>query len=312
MSKKYLMWIIAAIVAAGGFFGYQYWRDLQSALPKGIASGNGRIEAKLVDIAAKEPLRVKQILVDEGTLVKPGDVLVRMDTATLQAQLAEARLNVAATRQKAAISKASINRSKAQIELAKIEVKRSTALVAERAGSQRELDMRRTALQTTSAGLEEEEAKLSTNEQEVKVAEANVATIQTRIDDATLTSPVKGRVLYRLAEVGEVLGAGGKALTLVNLDDVYMEIFLPSEQAARLKIGAEARLHHGRCSGPRHRGICQLRIARSPIHPEASRDEERARQADVPSQDPRPGRDGGVLHRHRQNGDARSRLCEAE
>ena len=69
-----------------------------------------------------------------------------------------------------------------------------------------------------------------------------MATIQTRIDDATLTSPVTGRVLYRLAEVGEVLAAGGKALTLVNLDDVYMEIFLPSEQAARLKIGAEARL----------------------------------------------------------------------
>lgn len=242
MSRKYLMWIVVAAIGVGGFFGYQYWRDMRSALPKGIASGNGRIEAKLVDIAAKEPLRVKEILVDEGDLVKPGEVLVRMDTATLEAQLAEARLNVAATRQKAAISKASITRSKAQIDLAKIEVKRSTALVAERAGSQRELDMRRTALQTTSAGLAEEEAKLSTNEQEVKVAEANVATIQTRIDDATLTSPVKGRVLYRLAEVGEVLAAGGKALTLVNLDDVYMEIFLPSEQAARLKIGAEARL----------------------------------------------------------------------
>ena len=90
--------------------------------------------------------------------------------------------------------------------------------------------------------MQEEEAKLRTIEQEVKVAEANVATIQTRIDDATLKSPVHGRVLYRLAEVGEVLGAGGKALTLVNLNDVYMEIFLPSEQATRLKIGAEGRL----------------------------------------------------------------------
>ena len=69
-----------------------------------------------------------------------------------------------------------------------------------------------------------------------------MATIQTRIDDATLKSPVLGRVLYRLAEAGEVLAAGGKALTLVNLEDVYMEIFLPSEQAARLKIGAEARI----------------------------------------------------------------------
>ena len=242
MSRKYLMWIIVAAIGLGGFFGYQYWRDSQSALPKGIASGNGRIEAKLVDIAAKEPLRVKEILVDEGALVKPGDVLVRMDTATLEAQLAEARLNVAATREKAAISKAAITRSKAQSISPRSRSNAARALVAERAGSQRELDMRRTALQTTSAGLQEEEAKLSTNEQEVKVAEANVATIQTRIDDATLTSPVTGRVLYRLAEVGEVLAAGGKALTLVNLDDVYMEIFLPSEQAARLKIGAEARL----------------------------------------------------------------------
>ena len=69
-----------------------------------------------------------------------------------------------------------------------------------------------------------------------------MATIQTRIDDATLKSPVRGRVLYRLAEVGEVLAAGGKALTLVNLEDVYMEIFLPAEEAAKVKIGSEARI----------------------------------------------------------------------
>jgi HlyD family secretion protein len=221
MSKKSLMWILAAVAVAGGFFGYQYWQQMQSTLPKGIASGNGRIEAKLVDIAAKEALRVKEIRADEGDLVKPGDILVQMDTATLESQLAEAKLTVASTQEKVAIAQAAIAKTKAQIELAKIEVKRSTALVAQRAGSQRELDVRKTALQTTTAGLQEDEAKLRTIEQEVKVAEANVATIQTRIDDATLRSPVHGRVLYRLAEVGEVLAAGGKALTLVNLDDVY-------------------------------------------------------------------------------------------
>src|SRR5262249_58000523 len=87
-----------------------------------------------------------------------------------------------------------------------------------------------------------EQARLATAKQNVAAAEANVATIQTRIDDATLVSPITGRVLYRLAEPGEVLGPGGKALTLVNLQDVYMEIFLPSAQAAALKFGSEARL----------------------------------------------------------------------
>jgi HlyD family secretion protein len=76
----------------------------------------------------------------------------------------------------------------------------------------------------------------------VQVAEANVAAVQSRINDATLVSPVLGRVLYRLAEPGEVLGPGGKALTIVNLDDVYMEIFLPAAEAAPLKVGGEGRI----------------------------------------------------------------------
>ena len=61
MSKKVQALILAAVVAIAGYFGYQHWRTAQSALPKGIASGNGRIEAKLVDIAPKESLRVKEI-----------------------------------------------------------------------------------------------------------------------------------------------------------------------------------------------------------------------------------------------------------
>src|SRR5580658_10474569 len=96
MSKKSLMWVLAAAAVAAAFFGYQYWQQMQSTLPKGIASGNGRIEAKLVDVAAKVVLRVKEILVDEGALVEPGEVLVVLDTATLEAQLSEAKLNVAA------------------------------------------------------------------------------------------------------------------------------------------------------------------------------------------------------------------------
>jgi HlyD family secretion protein len=243
LKKNSLTLILVAIVVAGCvFFVYRYWKGRQYALPEGIVSGNGRIEAKLVDVAAKEPLRVKEILVDEGDLVEPGQVLVKMDTVTLDAQLAESMQNVTASQERLAVADAAIVKCKSQIELAKIEVDRTGKLVEEHAASQREFDVRKTALEVSQAALAEEEARLKTAQAEVEVAQANVATIRTRIDDATLTSPVRGRVLYRLAEVGEVLGPGGEALTLVNLRDVYMEIFLPAEQAARVKIGAEARI----------------------------------------------------------------------
>jgi HlyD family secretion protein len=242
LSKKVRRIVVLVAIVVVAFFGYKYWKDSQSKLPKGIASGNGRIEAKLADVSAKEPLRVKEILVEEGDLTQPGQVLVRLDTVTLDAELTEANAKVAAANERLAVAQAAITKSKSQIQLAKIEQERSRKLVEENAGSQREYDIRKTAVQTTSATLAEAEAQLQTATQEVQVAQANAATIQTRIDDATLKSPVLGRVLYRLAEPGEVLSAGGKALTLVNLEDVYMEIFLPASEAAAVKVGAEGRI----------------------------------------------------------------------
>jgi HlyD family secretion protein len=140
------------------------------------------------------------------------------------------------------VAKANIVKQKSEIDLAGVEANRSKRLVEQGAGSQRELDVRTTKVETTKAGLSEAEAMLATATENVEVARKTAATIQTRIDDATLRSPVTGRVLYRLAEPGEVLGPGGKALTLVNLDDIYMEIFLPAEQAAAVKVGAEGRV----------------------------------------------------------------------
>jgi HlyD family secretion protein len=242
--SKYRNWTITLVVIAGaGFLGWKYWQDQKAGeLPAGIASGNGRLEARLADVSAKEPLRVKEVRVQEGDLVKPGQVVVLLDTVTLDAQLAEAVAQVVAANEQLAVVNAAIARRKSEVELAGIEVVRVQKMLAENASSQREYDVRKMTVATTKAALAEENARLAAARQQVVVAQASVNTIQTRIKDATLVSPALGRVLYRLAEPGEVLAAGGKALTIVNLEDVYMEIFLPSEQAGALKIGSEGRI----------------------------------------------------------------------
>ena len=242
-SKRIIKWAIAGVVVAVvAFLGFRYWKGKQSALPDGIASGNGRLEGTLVDVAAKEPLRVKEVLVAEGAVVKPGEVVARLDTTTLDSQLEEAKAAVVLAEERLDVAKASISKQTSEVKLAGVEADRSRRLVADGAGSQRELDVRKTKVETSKATLAEVVAGLQTAKQNVEVARAQVVTIQTRIDDATLRSPVSGRVLYRLAEPGEVLAAGGKALTIVNLEDVYMEIFLPADQAANLAVGSEARI----------------------------------------------------------------------
>jgi len=228
------------VVAVAGLIAWKFLRGPD--IPPGIASGNGRLEARLADVSAKEPLRVKEVRVMEGDLVKHGQVVALLDTVTLEAQLAEAEARVAAAKEQVAVVNASIAKRKAEVRLAEIEVSRVQKMLKDNASSQREFDVRTMTLATTKAALAETAAGLEVANQQVVVALANVQVIRTRITDATLVSPVLGRVLYRLAEPGEVLGAGGKALTLVNLEDVYMEIFLPSEQAGALKIGSEGRI----------------------------------------------------------------------
>ena len=76
----------------------------------------------------------------------------------------------------------------------------------------------------------------------MKAADANVERLQAQFNDTTITSPVRGRVQYRLIEPGAVLSAGGRIATVLDLSDVYTTIFLPASVAGQLKIGDEARV----------------------------------------------------------------------
>lgn len=87
LSERWLMAGLALLLAAGGYYA---WHKFANRAPAGIASGNGRIEATEIDIAAKSPGRIKEILADEGDFVTAGHVLARMDTTQLEAQRRQA------------------------------------------------------------------------------------------------------------------------------------------------------------------------------------------------------------------------------
>ena len=76
----------------------------------------------------------------------------------------------------------------------------------------------------------------------LEAALATTERLKAEIEDSILKAPRSGRVQYRMAQPGEVLPAGGKILTLLDLSDVYMTFFLPETLAGRVAIGAETRV----------------------------------------------------------------------
>ena len=128
------------------------------------------------------------------------------------------------------------------MKLDELEFERTRNLFDRKAAPREEYDAKQTTVQTSTATLTARGPGSTRPRKVVDAAKAEVAHTQSRINDMTLRSTVNGRVLYRLAEEGEVLGSGGKVLTLVNLGDVYMEIYLPAQDAMKVKIGADARI----------------------------------------------------------------------
>jgi len=240
MIRRIALLLLVLAAAAGG--GYAYYRSQRATLPEGIISANGRIEATEIDIATKNAARVAEVMVEEGDFVQAGQVLVQMDVEETAAALRMAQaLSQQAQRTYEQAAHISEQRS-SEMELTQKELQRSESLLARGFATQQTVDQQRTANFSAQAALSAAQSSLAASAAAVRAADAEADRLQRQVTDGTLRAPKAGRILYRLAEPGEVLAAGGKALTMLDLSDVYMTVFLPASRAGKLALGAEARM----------------------------------------------------------------------
>jgi len=233
--------IAAVLTLALG--GYSYWNHTMTArMPAGLATANGRIEVERVDIAAKLSGRVAEIRAKEGDFVQKGEIVARLDTAELQAQLAGAKAAVQRTLATIDRAEADVAIRAAQHNLAEIEVQRSEELERRAAATKADLDRRTAQHLVADAQIQGARAALAEAKAAQAAAEAQVAQIEATLADSVLRTPVSGRVEYKLVQAGEVVAAGGRLLTILDLTDVYMTIFLPTGEAGRVALGSDARI----------------------------------------------------------------------
>jgi HlyD family secretion protein len=214
-----------------------------AVLPEGFALGNGRIEATEVDVATKLPGRIEEVRVREGDRVAPGQVVAVLDTDALEAQLRQAQAELRRARQEREHALALVQQRESELDFARRDLVRLERLSrSAQFASEEQIDQARTRVRTAEAALRATQVQVVATEAAIEAAQASIERTEVDIADSTLKAPRGGRVLYRLAEPGEVLGAGGKVLTLLDLTDVYMVIFLPATEAGRVPLGAAARI----------------------------------------------------------------------
>ena len=271
MSKSNIRKFTPAIIlvaAVAGYFGWTQWHAPD--LPDGFAVANGRIEATEVNIAALTGGRIARITAAEGDFVKQGDVLVQMDVVQLNAQRRQAEAQMrraeigvqtagalveqAEAQERAAA--AAVDQAQAAADAAAQRYARSAQLVDSNTISQQVLDddlardrqakaglaSAEASRAAAQAGISSAKAQVVDAEAAIEAAKASIDAITATIDDATLTAPRDGRIQYLIAQEGEIVGSGGRILSLVDLGDVYMTVFLPTLQAGRVQVGGEVRL----------------------------------------------------------------------
>lgn len=183
-----------------------------------------------VTISSELSGTVHSVFADYNDAVKKGEVLAKLDTDTLTANLAlsQATLNA---------RKADVAQAQATVDETALALKRAADLVARNVSSQSTLDSAKADSERAQAAL----ASAAANE---KIAEANVSIAETNLAKAAITSPIDGVVLSRDVEPGQIVAASLQAPTLFTLAEdlkaMQLEVGIDEADMGKVKQGDTA------------------------------------------------------------------------
>lgn len=251
--------VILVVVVAAGSAGYFLFLHKQPPATEMRLSGN--IEAHESLLSFKVPGRIVELPVDEGQALRAGGLIARLDTDDYRQQVAidEAAahvresalsLSLAGSRsQDISAAHQAVIDAKADLDQKKKDFARYDSLykLDEVTGQVR--DQAQTAVDRAQANYERQsqiynELVEGTRKEQIAIDRANLHQAQQtlgmsriRLSYTTLEAPFSGVILERQAELGELASAGTPVVTLADLEHIWLRVYLPETQLARVKLG---------------------------------------------------------------------------
>jgi len=276
MKKKLIpIILLLAVVAAASYFFAHRNKDNAEATSVTLS---GNIEAHESAVGFKVPGRLTQLPVEEGQLVKAGDILARLDQSDYRQQVQideaalgtrEAELGLATAGSRPQEKKAahqSVLDAQADYELKKHDLQRYQALYEKDEVSAQVRDTAAAALKRSHAALERarqnydqvlegvRREQIAINRAGVQSARQALELSRIKLGYTTLQAPISGVVLVRHAELGEVLSAGTPVVTIADLDQLWMRGYLSETDLGRVKLGQAATVKTDTYPGKAYQG----------------------------------------------------------
>ena len=198
-------------------------------LPEGLIQANGRIEGDHYTVAGKIAGKIIELKAREGDEVKIDQILAILDDAQINAKVLQAENGVIAADALCSAAEVAEQQSRRdQIRLQNLQHEHSVSKqAAERATSAWKVDKDRLAAAHAQCGVS---------------AAALQETLSLK-DDLTIHAPAKGMITTRIVNEGEVVAAGSPLFDIVDLDRLYLKVYVPQKQIGKVRLGLPARIY---------------------------------------------------------------------
>jgi len=256
--RKRALMILALVVVVAGL-AWAAWYVLVARWHE--ATDDAYVQGNVVSITPQVTGTIVSIGAEEGMKVRAGDVLVRLDRNDARVAYEQAAANLANTVRQVRglystvdVNQADIASRRVAVDKARADVARRTGLVATGAVSAEELAHAREELAAAEAALSASRENLSRNnalvdattlvdQPQVAVAAAQLRQAYLTLQRMAIVAPVDGYVAKRTAQLGQRVQPGVALMTVVPLDEVWVEANFKETQLADMRIGQPVELH---------------------------------------------------------------------
>ena len=261
-----LLLLATVALGAGGWYGLDYWKNGRFI----VSTDDAYVGAEMATISAKLPANIAAISVAQNQQVKAGQPLVTLDDGDQRIALEAARAKSATALatlgridSQIAAAGASLLQAQAQQSAAQADVTRTSAdfdrassLAAKSYGSQATLDAATAARDRAQASLASARAGVAAAQANIEVLRAQRIEAARQADElkvaeqkaardlsfTQISAPIDGLVANTNMQIGDLVSAGKRLMSIVPLDQVHVDANFKETQVGPLKIGDKAEI----------------------------------------------------------------------